>query len=110
MPSVSDDAKRSATSLLPWVLTSPRTRAARRWLAERRRRLRSEPHRVRYFHQIDDPYGQLAAQALAPLLARYDVELAPVLVGPPPDAAAPERAKLEAIARRDAADLAPGYG
>jgi 2-hydroxychromene-2-carboxylate isomerase len=110
MPGVSTGARRSPKSLLPLVLTSARTRAARRWLVERRRRLRGEPHRVHYFHQLDDPYSQLAAQVLAKLVARFDVELAPQLVGPPPDAAAPERAKLEAYARRDAADVAPGYG
>ncbi len=65
---------------------------------------------MHYFHQVDDPYSQLAAQALEPLLARYDVELVPHLVGPPPDDAAPERARLEAFARKDAADVAPGYG
>jgi 2-hydroxychromene-2-carboxylate isomerase len=91
------------------AMTSPRTRAARRWLAERRRRLAGAPHRVLYFHQIDDPYSQLAAQALPELLARYDVVLEPHLVGPPPDAAAPERARLADFARRDAADVAPGY-
>jgi len=91
------------------LLTSPRTRAARRWVAERRRRLRSEPHRIQYFHQVDDPYSQLAAQVLSALVLRYDVELVPHLVGPPSDAAAPERARLEVFARRDAADVAPGY-
>jgi 2-hydroxychromene-2-carboxylate isomerase len=92
------------------TLTSPRTRAARRWLAEQRRRLGGERHRVLYFHQVDDPYGQLAAQALPELVARYDVELVPHLVGPPSDAAAPERERLAAFARRDAADVAAGYG
>jgi 2-hydroxychromene-2-carboxylate isomerase len=92
------------------LLTSARTRSARRWLAERRRRLRGEPHRVLYFHQVDDPYSHLAAQVLPALLARYDVELAPHLVAPPSDAAAPERERLVAFARRDAADVAPGYG
>jgi 2-hydroxychromene-2-carboxylate isomerase len=102
-------ARRVAPRLVE-AFTSPRTRAARRWLAERRRRLRGEPHRVLYFHQVDDPYGQLVAQALPELLARYDVELAAHLVGPPPDAAAPERERLASFARRDAADVAPGYG
>jgi 2-hydroxychromene-2-carboxylate isomerase len=92
------------------AITSPRTRAARRWLAERRRRLAGAPHRVLYFHQIDDPYSELAAQALPELLARYEVVLEPHLVGPPSDAAAPERARLAEFARRDAADVAPGYG
>ncbi|MDP3940554.1 MAG: DsbA family protein [Deltaproteobacteria bacterium] len=92
------------------ALTSPRTRAARRWIAEQRRLLRREPHRVLYFHQVDDPYSYLAAQALRPLLDRYDVVLEPCLAGPPPDDAAPERARLEALSREDAADVAPGYG
>jgi 2-hydroxychromene-2-carboxylate isomerase len=102
-------ARRIAPHLVQ-TLTSPRTRDARRWLAEQRRRLRGEPHRVLYFHQVDDPYSQLAAQVLPELLARYDVELVPHLVGPPSDAAAPERERLAAFARRDAADVAPGYG
>lgn len=72
--------------------------------------MQGEPHRVLYFHQADDPYGHLAAQALDELVRRYDVVLAPHLVGPPGDDAAPERALLEAFARRDAADIAPGHG
>ncbi len=92
------------------TLTSPRTRKARRWWVEQRRRLSGEPHRVRYFHQLDDPYSQLAAEALPELLARYDVVLEPHLVGPPSDAAAPERERLAAFGRWDAADVAPGYG
>jgi 2-hydroxychromene-2-carboxylate isomerase len=102
-------ARRIAPSLVA-AMTGVRTRDARRWVAERVRRWRGEPHRIAYFHQVDDPYSQLAAQALAPLVARYDVELVPFLVGPPPDDAAPEREKLEAFARADAADVAPGYG
>jgi len=92
------------------VLTSPLTRATRRWLVEQRRRLSGGRHRVLYFHQIDDPYSQLAAQVLPELLARYEIELVPHLVGPPSDAAAPERQRLADFARRDAADVAPGYG
>jgi 2-hydroxychromene-2-carboxylate isomerase len=92
------------------TITSPRTRAFRQWVAEQRRRLRGEPHRVLYFHQVDDPYGQLAVQVLPALLERYAIELVPHLVGPPDDAAAPDRERLAAFARRDAADVAPGYG
>ena len=102
-----------ARRLSPYVigaLTSPLTRDVRRWLAEQRRRLSGEPQRVHYFHQIDDPYSQLAVQVLPELLARYEVELVPHLVGPPSDAAAPERQRLADYARRDAADVAPGYG
>jgi 2-hydroxychromene-2-carboxylate isomerase len=101
---------RRITPFLAEVITSDRTRDARRWMAERRRRLRGAPHRVLYFHQVDDPYSQLAAQVLGVLSARYDIVLEPHLVGPPPDAAAPERQRLEAFARKDAADVAPAYG
>ena len=101
---------RRVTTLGAQALTSARTRAIRRWVAERRRRLRGEPHQVHYFHQVDDPYSHLAAQVLDRIVERYDVELAPHLVGPPPDSAAPDRARLEAFALRDAGDVAPGYG
>jgi 2-hydroxychromene-2-carboxylate isomerase len=110
---VSDGALRLARRVSPyasWALTHPRTRDARRWVGERRRRLAREPHRIRYFHQVDDPYSQLAAQVLGELLGRYDVVLEPHLVGPPPDDAAPERERLAAFARKDAADVAPFYG
>ena len=92
------------------VLTSPRSRALRRAAAELQRRLAGRPHRVLYFHQVDDPYAQLAAQVLEGLAARYEVELVPRLAGRPPEAAAPERARLAVFARKDAADVAPAYG
>ncbi len=76
---------------------------------ERRRRLARAPHRVLYFHQVDDPYSQLAAQLLPALCTRYAIELVPQLVGPPSDEAAPERERLAVFARRDAADIAKGY-
>jgi 2-hydroxychromene-2-carboxylate isomerase len=103
----------SARRLMPYVTAaflSPRTRLARRWLEEGRRRLAGAPHRVRYFHQPDDPYSQLAAQVLGPLVERYDVTLEVHLAGPPSDDAAPERERLESFSRKDAADVAPFYG
>lgn len=92
------------------LVTSTTLRDVQRRTAEWRRRLRGAPHRIDYFHQVDDPYSHLAAQTLDCLVARYDVELAVHLVGPPAAAAAPERARLEAFARKDAADVAPAYG
>ncbi len=65
---------------------------------------------VHYFHQVDDPYSQLVAQVLPDLASTYDVDIVPHLVGPPPDEAAPERSKLEAFGRKDAAQVAPAYG
>ena len=90
------------------LVTSSTSRAIRRRLAERRRA--GGPHRVRYFHQPDDPYSHLVAQVLPALVERYEIELEVHLVEPPPDGAAPERARLEAYSRKDAADVAPHYG
>ena len=74
--------------------------------AERARVRRREPHRVQYFHQVDDPYSALVAACLPTLLARYDIDLQTHVVGPPPDAAAPDRARLVALSRVDAQRLA----
>eukprot|EP01039_Chlorochromonas_danica_P014309 gene14309-16693_t len=63
--------------------------------AEAQRRKRGEAHRIDYFHQIDDPYSHLAAQAMLQLLARYEVKIRVHLVPPPADWAAPERALLQ---------------
>ncbi|MCL4685910.1 DsbA family protein [Myxococcota bacterium] len=98
--------------LEPWVvaaLTSDGLRDVRRGVAELRRSVARAPHQVLWFHQVDDPYSHLGAQVLERFAARWNVELVPLLVGPPPDEAAPERARLDAFARKDAADVAPGY-
>ncbi len=102
-----------ARLLSPYIsstITSPRTRKLRRAVAEKRRRRLGAAHRVDYFHQIDDPYSHLAAQVLAKLVARYDIELKPHLVAPPPEDAAPDRPRLVAFSRKDASDIADAYG
>ena len=78
--------------------------------AEAARRARGERHRVHYFHQADDPYSALAAQALPLLHSRYDIDIEPHVVGAPPDAAAPERDKLIAYSRKDSQRLAQRFG
>jgi 2-hydroxychromene-2-carboxylate isomerase len=78
--------------------------------AEKARLASGRPHQVYYFHQVDDPYSHLLAQALPRFLARYQVELRPYVVSPPPDSAAPEREKLVAYSRVDAALLAQRHG
>ncbi|MEY3292282.1 MAG: hypothetical protein RJB12_53, partial [Pseudomonadota bacterium] len=52
----------------------------------------------------------LMAARLAGLVAQYGVVLTPRLVPPPPGWAAPEREKLAAYSRRDAALIAPAFG
>jgi 2-hydroxychromene-2-carboxylate isomerase len=98
------------TPLVSSWLLSPQRQASARARAERRRQARGLAHEVHYFHQVDDPYSALACQALAGLQARYDIRLLPHLVSPPADAAAPDRARLVAYSRRDAAVLAVRHG
>src|SRR6185369_15911635 len=92
------------------MITSTRTRDLRRRAVELRRYLGGGRHRVHYFHQVDDPYSHLAAQLLEPFLERYDVELDVHLVGPPADAAAPDRERLVEYSRVDASRVAAERG
>lgn len=78
--------------------------------AERQRVKSGLPHRLEYFHQVDDAYSHLAAQALRPLLEQYGVELVPHLVSGPSGANLPEPDLLPALGRYDAALIAPHYG
>jgi len=91
-------------------LTGDRRRDALRAKAEERRCKAGAPHRVVYFHQVDDPYAALTAQILGAFAARYDIELCPLLVPPPAGNDAPEREALAAYSRKDAALLAARYG
>jgi len=45
-------------------LLDERRRDKARARAERERRRKGEPHRIEFFHQVDDPYSHLLAQAL----------------------------------------------
>lgn len=78
--------------------------------AEQVRQAQGKPHRLYYFHQVDDPYSALLASKLAALLARYDITLSAHVVGPPSDSAAPDRARLVAYSRADAQRLAQHHG
>jgi 2-hydroxychromene-2-carboxylate isomerase len=98
-----------ASGFMAYV-TSERRLLASRARVERRRQAAGAPHVIEYFHQVDDPYSHLAAQALAAVRTRYAVEIRPYLVGPPADWAAPERARLVDYARSDAGRLAARAG
>lgn len=78
--------------------------------AETRRIKSGARHVVDYFHQANDPYSCLLAQALPDLVARYDIELNCHLVSVPADWAAPERQKLDAWSCLDAGRLAHRAG
>jgi 2-hydroxychromene-2-carboxylate isomerase len=92
-----------------WWL-SPARRQRLRASAERRRIRQGQVHTVQYFHQADDPYSALMVQCLPSLLARYDIALDAHVVSPPSDAAAPDRERLIAYSRKDAAWLAQQHG
>lgn len=91
-------------------LFSPGRRDAKRRKTEKQRRARNAPHIVEYFHQAGDPYSDLMAQILPDFVRRYEIALKVHIVAPPPDWAAPDRARLNAYARQDAERLAQRAG
>lgn len=88
----------------------PLRRTAQRQRAEARRQRQGRPHTVLYFHQADDPYSQLAVQALSPLLERYEIKLIPKLVARPTPIAIHEQSLWDQWATRECAAMAPFYG
>ena len=84
-------------------------RDARRRRAERVRVREGRAHEVHYFHQPDDPYSHLAAQALRAFLTRYEVQLLSHVVAQPAPIAIHEKALWDAWARRECAAMAPYY-
>lgn len=98
------------TSTMMTQLFKPEKIEARRAKAEARRKKAGEPHRVRYFHQVDDGYSHLAAQILPPLAERYDIELECYLVRGPEGHNLPEPDLLLGLSRYDAFHVAPEYG
>lgn len=105
------------SALVRWVTSKVMTRMARPAALERRRarveakrRKAGDPHRLEYFHQVDDGYSHLAAQLLRRLLDRYDVELVVRLVEPEIGPNLPEPDLLLALSKYDSAQVAPHYG
>lgn len=101
---------RTVRSAVMRRMADPARRNAARVAAERKRRQAGRPHEVFYFHQVDDPYSQLAAQALRPFLERFDVALRPRVVEKPTPIAIHEKKLWDAWALRDCAVIAPYYG
>ena len=102
--------RRWLTSQVMNRMTSLRRVEKRRAKAERARKKAGDPHRVEYFHQVEDGYSHLAAQLLKPLLEHYDVELVCHLVTVTNDGNLPEPDLLLPLSRVDAAKVAPHYG
>jgi 2-hydroxychromene-2-carboxylate isomerase len=99
--------------LMSRVLTrrmAPESVASRRDTFERKRRAAGTPHRVEYFHQVEDGYSHLAAQLLRPLVDHYDVDLVCHVVRVEHDRNLPEPDLLLPLSRVDSAAVAPHYG
>ena len=78
--------------------------------AEATRQKTGAPHRVEYFHQLDDPYCHLTAQVLKQFAQAYEIELVPHLIRASGGRNQPELEKLAVWARRDCGLIAPHYG
>ncbi len=91
-------------------MSNPDRLARKRAEAERIRLKNRLPHRVEYYHQVDDAYSHLAAQTLQQLLDTYNIELVPMLTGPPSGKNAPEPEMLLKYAVLDSLSVAPHYG
>ncbi|MEH6589808.1 MAG: DsbA family protein [Halioglobus sp.] len=68
------------------------------------------PHVVEYFHQVEDGYSHLAAQVLAALALRYDIELICHLVSGPQGNNSAEPELLLQLSQYDSSAVAPHYG
>ena len=90
-------------------MTSDRRKALLDGTRERIRRLRGEPHRVVYYHEVADPYSHLAAQALLPIIERYEIEIECRVSDTEGGANRPEPEMLARWARTDCAAVAPHY-
>jgi len=78
--------------------------------AEAKRIAQQRPHVLHFFHELDDPYSLLLAQAIPLLQTKYAISVLQHVVGPPEDSAVPEREKLAAYSQIDAERLAKQYG
>ena len=78
--------------------------------AEIKRSAQRRPHVLHFFHELNDPYSVLLAQAMPMLQSKYSVSVLQHLVGPPEASVAPEREKLVAYSQLDAARLAKQFG
>jgi len=97
------------TSRVIRKLTNPgRLQNARR-KAEKERVKQGNAHCIEYFHQVDDAYSHLAAQALQALLNKYDVELTCHLVSGPDGNNLPEPELLSRLSLWDAALVSAHY-
>jgi len=101
---------RWATSRMMTGLCRPQRLARQRKRVERARAKAGSPHVIEYFHQVEDGYSHLAAQVLAALAERYEIQLTCHLVGGPMGKNAAEPELLLRLSRYDAFHVAGEYG
>ncbi len=77
---------------------------------ERKRQQAGLPHRVEYFHQVEDPYSHLMVQVLSQLVERYTIELSCHLVDGPKGNNIMDRDLLSGWSRYDVSLVASYYG
>ena len=78
--------------------------------AEVKRSAQQRPHVLHFFHELEDPYSLLLAQAIPLLQNKFSISVVQHLVGQPDSSAVPERDKLKTYSQVDAARLAQQYG
>jgi len=98
------------TSIFMNRVVSTKRLEKKRIKAEKHRQANNQPHVVEYFHQVDDGYSHLAAQALGALTERYNIDLQCHLVSGSIGENAPEPDLLIDLSRYDASKIAPYYG
>jgi 2-hydroxychromene-2-carboxylate isomerase len=100
---------RWATSRLLTSTCRPQRLEKQRASVERARARAGKPHVVEYFHQVEDGYSHLAAQVLASLAERYDIQLICHLVSGPQGKNAAEPELLLRLSRYDSFHVAAEY-
>lgn len=110
-------ANMNPSALFRWLsskfmteMVSEKSLVKRRAKAEKLRLKNGLPHKVEYFHQVNDGYSHLAMQLLQPLIENYDIDLTCHLVQGPSGDNLPEPDLLLDLSRRDSQQIAPHYG
>ena len=101
---------RWATSRLLNRIVSEKALEKRRAKFAHQRQKSKQGHVIEYFHQVEDGYSHLAAQALQQLRDRYKIEIKCHLVNGPQGNNSPERDLLLGLSQRDSIAIASHYG
>ena len=105
------DTPDAARVIQRWAMRIlPRVQGFVRSTGDALRAWRGGPHVVELFHEVTDPYSELAIQAAAELARRYDVELRFHLCRRAERLFTPEPEMLDEYARYDCSLVAPRYG